>query len=83
MNSTRTWSIVALVTSALLILSGLSFVVMYFVSAVVERVGEPDQSLLFWYLPILMIGVIGVLIGIGAGILGVLGIRKTKGVTRD
>ncbi|MHB8925291.1 MAG: hypothetical protein ACYC5I_08355 [Coriobacteriia bacterium] len=83
MNSTRTWSIVALVTSALLILSGLSFVVMYFVSAVVERVGESDQSLLFWYLPILMIGVIGVLIGIGAGILGVLGIRKTKGVTRD
>lgn len=79
MKLNRTWSIVALVVSGLLILGGLTFVVMYFVSAVFERVGEPDQSLLFWYLPILMIGTIGILLGVGVGILGALGLRKAKG----
>ena len=83
MKLNRTWSIVALVVSALLILSGLTFVVMYFVSAVLERVGEPDQSLLFWYLPILFIGIIGILLGAGAGILGILGLRKAKGAVHE
>ena len=37
-------------------LAGLGFIAMYVQGAVIERWGEPDQSLLYWYLPILFIG---------------------------
>ena len=38
--------------------SGAGLILMYVWEAVVSRIGEPDQSLLFWYLPILFIGLI-------------------------
>ena len=38
--------------------SGAGFILMYMWEAVISRMGEPDQSLLFWYLPILFIGLI-------------------------
>jgi len=41
------------------------FVCMYVWGAIISRVGDPDQSLLFWYLPILFLG-------LGAGGVGVL-----------
>lgn len=37
---------------------------MYVWHAVVARIGEPDQSLVFWYLPVLFFG----LVGCGAGL---------------
>lgn len=41
----------------LLGLTGLGFVAMYVHSALIERLGDPDQSLLFWLLPILFAGI--------------------------
>jgi len=41
-------------------------------------VGEPDQSLLFWYLPILFIGLFGIIIGATIGILGYVSLRKLR-----
>ena len=38
--------------------AGVIFVLMYVWEAIVSRFGEPDQSLLFWYLPILFLGLI-------------------------
>jgi len=48
----------------LITLVGASFVLMYFWEAVFTRIGDPDQSLIFWYLPILFLGLIGVLGGL-------------------
>jgi len=49
---------------------GIIFVVMYIVEGIVKRIGEPDQSLLFWYLPILFIGVICIITGLSLFVWG-------------
>ena len=65
----------AIAVGALLLLGGLGFVAMYVYSAVIARLGEPDQSLLFWYLPILFIGI--ALASAGLGLLG-SGLRRRR-----
>lgn len=44
---------------------------MYFWEAIIVRMGDPDQSLIFWYLPILFIGIIAVIGGISMLIEGI------------
>ena len=56
------WSTV--LAGAVLGAAGAVFIFMYFWHAIVARIGEPDQSLMFWYLPVLFIG----LAGCGAGL---------------
>jgi len=68
----------ALVISGLLTLTGTACIVTYVLEAVVARIGEGDQSLMFWYLPFLFIGLIGLLIGIGIGIWGVTRLKKLR-----
>jgi len=46
-------------------LVGAGFVVMYVMEGIIARIGEPDQSLLFWYLPILFMGIFGLMFGLG------------------
>jgi hypothetical protein len=48
---------VSIAVGLLMGLTGLGFIAMYLYSAVVERLGDPDQSLLFWLLPILLAGI--------------------------
>ena len=55
---------------ALFALAGLSFVAMYVLEAIISRQGESDQSLIFWYLPFLLFGLIGITIGIGGFVFG-------------
>jgi hypothetical protein len=63
---------------AILFLVGLSGIWVYVVQAVINRLGEPDQSLLFWYLPFLMFGFMGA----GGGVmLYIFGWKKLK--TKD
>jgi hypothetical protein len=59
----------------LLIVGGL-FVAAYILEAIVKRVGEPDQSLLFWYLPFLFLGLIGVIIGAVSSVWGIIRLKK-------
>lgn len=54
---------------------GVIFIFMYFWEAIISRIGDPDQSLIFWYLPILFLGTIGI---IGGLILLIYGIKKLK-----
>jgi len=58
---------------------GAVFVVMYVWEAIIARSGDPDQSLIFWYLPILFLGLMS-----GAGGLKLLrrGIKQL-GSIRD
>jgi hypothetical protein len=48
----------------IIVLAGVVFVFMYFWEGIITRVGYPDQSLIFWYLPILILGFIGIICGI-------------------
>jgi hypothetical protein len=57
---------------------GASFVVMYFWHAIIARMGDSDQSLMFWYLPILFLGLIGVLGGLTLLARGIKGIRNAN-----
>ncbi len=47
-------------------LVGIIFVFMYFYEGVVIPWGNADQSLIFWYLPILFIGFVGIGFGLAA-----------------
>ena len=67
MRSKRVWSVVALLFGVVAALVGAGLVAAYFLEAVVARLGDPDQSLLFWYLPILFLGLAGLAIGLAAG----------------
>lgn len=69
----------AIVFGTLIAITGAVFVVLYVLEAVVARTGEPDQSLLFWYLPFLLAGMIGMATGIGVS---VLGFRRLKRIRR-
>ena len=76
MKSKKVLPYSALIVSGLIVLTGIACVVMYVLEAVISRLGEADQSLLFWYLPILFIGLIGILTGIGIGIWGTTRLKK-------
>ena len=78
MNSKKTLSFGALVIGGLIVLAGTACIVIYVLEAIIARLGEPDQSLLFWYLPILFIGIISVIIGLGVGVWGVISLRKSR-----
>ena len=44
-------------------LIGISLIIMYIYSAVIAGLGEADQSLLFWHLPLMLFGIICVIAG--------------------
>ena len=67
---------------SLMSIIGAIFVVMYIVKAVIERIGENDQSLLFWYLPVLFMGLLGIKFGIKIGFWG-KHMRETLGQTNS
>jgi len=68
----------ALVVGGLITLIGIGFAVMYVLEAIIARLGEADQSLLFWYLPILFMGLIGIIIGLGIGVWGAIRLRQIR-----
>jgi len=59
-------------------LAGIAFVGIYILEAIVRRAGEPDQSLLFWYLPILFTGVFGMILGFGFSAMGIYKLRRIR-----
>lgn len=66
----------ALVLGGCFALLGLALIGAYVFGAVVDRIGDPDQSLLFWYLPFLLGGVMAMFAGGAVAVLGYLGLRK-------
>ncbi len=76
----RLLSSLCIAFGALLGLTGLGFIAMYVHSALIDRLGDPDQSLLFWLLPILFAG-IGLCVS-GALLLR-LGLRRRRAVRTD
>lgn len=78
MNSKKLLPCGALVFGGMITLAGIAFALMYVLEAVIARLGEADQSLLFWYLPILFMGLIGVIIGLGIGVWGAIRLKKIQ-----
>ena len=76
MDSRRAVPITGIVLGVLAVLVGLALVVGYVVEAIILRVGEPDQSRIFWYLPLLFAGVIAAVIGAVALLLSRRRLRK-------
>ncbi len=75
-KSDKTKYRLAVVFGIISLLIGVLLTITYIMKAVIERLGEPDQSLLFWYLPILFIGIIFLKLGLGFGIWGFISLRK-------
>ena len=76
MSVKKIFSYGALIVSTLFILTGIGFTGMYVLEAIIKRLGEADQSLVFWYLPFFFIGIFGILIGLGMGFWGVSHLKK-------
>lgn len=67
-----------MVVGSLIALTGIGFALMYIWEAIVARLEEPDQSLLFWYLPILFMGLTGIIVGLGIGIWGTVRLKQPQ-----
>ena len=65
-----------LIAGIVLTIIGALLIVGYIMEAYIARKGEPDQSLLFWYLPLLFVGLIAFVTGLSAGIWGFIRLRK-------
>ena len=63
----RAGGLAILAVAVLLAFGGAGLVFGYVQTAVIARWGDPDQSLLFWYLPILFIGLAGLALGVVCG----------------
>lgn len=73
----------ALLSGAALIVAGTVFVVIYFKDAIFMRLGEADQSLIFWYLPFLFVGISGIVCGVVFGQYGLRGLRPHAYLERE
>ena len=76
MKSKNTWSLTVLISGIVLSITGIFLIGVYLLEAVISRIGEPDQSLLFWYLPFLFLGLFALVTGLIIGIRGISGIRN-------
>jgi len=74
----RVWPILAIIFGTLITIVGGLFIAAYILEAIVKRAGEPDQSLLFWYLPFLFMGLFGLIIGIVSSVWGVARLNTLK-----
>ena len=76
MNSKKTWPSIVLISGIVISIVGAILIIGYILEAYVARRGEPDQSLLFWYLPFLFVGFISFVTGLSASVLGFNRLRK-------
>lgn len=65
-----------LIAGSLSVIMGLAFAAMYVYGAIIARWGEADQSLLFWHLPILFIGIFSIAVGLVLSFWGINRLRS-------
>lgn len=78
MDSKNIQPLVFRITGIIMSIIGVLFIGVYILEAYTSRIGEPDQSLLFWYLPFLFVGFIVLVSGIITSIHGYSDIRRIK-----
>jgi hypothetical protein len=72
----KTWPSIVLISGIVISIVGAILIIGYILEAYVARRGDPDQSLLFWYLPLLFVGFISFTTGLSASIWGFNNLRK-------
>ena len=77
-KSQKTKYITAVIFGIIAFIAGLFLILIYIAKALVDRIGQPDQSLLFWYLPFLFIGIAGIKLGLGFFIWGIISLRRKE-----
>ena len=78
MSSKKTWPSIVLIFGIVISIVGAILIIGYILEACIARRGDPEQSLLFWYLPLLFVGFISFATGLGDSILGFNSLRKIK-----
>jgi len=78
MRSPSTVPVIALMLGVFATFLGSALVGGYVLEAVVARLGAHDQSLLFWYLPILLLGVPVLAAGIAACTWAIIRLRRIR-----
>lgn len=71
----RTFPVIAVVIGVLLFVPGIFFSALYISEAVLKKWGDADQSLVFWYLPLLFTGLGAILSGV---LLSVWGCKRLR-----
>ena len=56
-------TVVRMISGIMLVLMGLLFISAYVSEAIIVPVENPDQSLVFWYLPLLIVGLFTAALG--------------------
>jgi len=69
-------SYAAICFGVVLILIGATFAVLYVRDGVIATIGEADRSPIFWYLPILFIGIVAAGAGVALAGWGTTRLRK-------
>jgi len=78
MDSKNIRSLTVLLVGIVISIIGILLIGAYVTEAYISRLGEPDQSLLFWYLPFLFAGFFALVTGLVAGIRGFTGLKKIR-----
>ena len=78
MNNKKIWPSVTFAIGIVIGVFGAFLVAAYFTEAVIARIGDPDQSLLFWYLPFLFFGIIGLISGFTMAAGAFIRLKKIK-----
>ncbi|MEA3510184.1 MAG: hypothetical protein U9R51_01995 [Actinomycetota bacterium] len=69
-------SLLSSIGGAVLLAVGAVAVKWYFWDVVIRQAGEPDRSMIFWGLPILLIGVFAIGAGLGLIFVAIRGFRS-------
>ena len=77
----KIWPYSSLAFGFIISVVGVIFIVGYVMEAIIGRTGEPDQSLLFWYLPILFMGIIGLKYGLRSFNWGLARLKAIKSIS--
>ena len=72
----KIFAYISLLVGSLCTFIGLAFIAMYVYGAIIDRWGEADQSLLFWHLPILFIGIFSIAVGLFTSFWGINRIKS-------
>lgn len=72
-------ALLSVLAGGILAAVGVIFIGMYIWEAVIARIGEADQSPLFWYMPILLFGVICLAGGVVLLMAGLRRLRSARG----
>jgi divalent metal cation (Fe/Co/Zn/Cd) transporter len=80
MNLKKRRNLASLIIGIIVSIIGVFLIITYAMKAYVDRAGEPDQSLLFWYLAILLLGIAALGLGLSITVLRLLNLRNEKNI---